>query len=392
MDRPLVTSVPALSEGHPKNAKSSNDTKLQPLHPSSPLRNGEIGFGTISPIENGSFAFDRVLKTGKVHRRIKHKRAFKATWKSGHLVLRPNLLSVYKDEEATRLKLSITLSEVTAVAPFKSPRSKRQHLFAIYCPTGNYRFQAESQKDAEDWIQRIRSETRLDEEEAAFLALTKKKKSQKSAAKPSGDDSTSTSSRPSSPELGTSLSFNSQARQFAYPLDFSANDMTSEWSDGPSNNTNLRSKRSAHNLASSAQKTGQSQPPLPREGNRNADVGILRDPERVLCNGYLQCLRTKGGVRTWKRYWVVLRPRSLGFYKNEKEYCAVKVIPMSQVIEAADVDPVSRSKNFCLQVIAEEKSYQLCTPDEESLAKWLGGLKSIIIARKKLEASVSATA
>jgi len=65
---------------------------------------------------------------------------------------------------------------------------------------------------------------------------------------------------------------------------------------------------------------------------------------------------------------------------------------MSQVIEAADVDPVSRSKNFCLQVIAEEKSYQLCTPDEESLAKWLGGLKSIIIARKKLEASASATA
>lgn len=73
MDR-LVTSVPALSEGHPGNAKPSNDTKLQPLHPASPLRNGEIGFGTISPIENGSFAFDRVIKTGKVHRRIKHKR------------------------------------------------------------------------------------------------------------------------------------------------------------------------------------------------------------------------------------------------------------------------------------------------------------------------------
>lgn len=73
MDRPLVTSVPALSEGHPGNAKPSNDTKLQPLHPYSPLRNGEIGFGTVSPIENGSFAFDRVLKTGKVHHRIKHK-------------------------------------------------------------------------------------------------------------------------------------------------------------------------------------------------------------------------------------------------------------------------------------------------------------------------------
>lgn len=208
------------------------------------------------------------------------------------------------------------MSEVTAVAPFKSPRSKRQHLFAIYCSTGNYRFQAESQKDAEDWIQRIRSETRLDEEEAAFLALSKKKKSKKSAMKQFGEDSTSSSSRPSSPELGASLSPNSQARRFAYPPDFSANDMTSEWSDGPSNNITLRPKRSANNLSSPAQKGGQ--PPLAREGNRNTDVGILRDPERVLCNGYLQCLRTKGGVRTWKRYWVVLRPKSLGFYKNEK--------------------------------------------------------------------------
>lgn len=77
---------------------------------------------------------------------------------------------------------------------------------------------------------------------------------------------------------------------------------------------------------------------------------------------------------------------------DHQEYCAVKVIPMSQVIEAAEIEPVSRSKNFCLQVIAEEKSYQLCTLDEESLTKWLGGLKSIIIARKKLEASASATA
>jgi hypothetical protein len=58
---------------------------------------------------------------------------------------------------------------------------------------------------------------------------------------------------------------------------------------------------------------------------------------------------------------------------------------MSQVIDAAEVDPMSRSKRFCLQIIAEEKSYRLCTTDEESLAKWLGSLKSILVARKKME-------
>lgn len=63
---------------------------------------------------------------------------------------------------------------------------------------------------------------------------------------------------------------------------------------------------------------------------------------------------------------------------------------MSQVFDAADVDPFSRTKNYCLQIIAEDKAYRLCTTDEESLAKWLGALKSIIIARKKLEASEGA--
>lgn len=261
--------------------------------------------------------------------------AFRASWKPGHLVLRPNLLSVYKDEEATRLKLSITLSEVTAVAPFKSPRSKRDHLFAIYCASKNYRFQAASQKDAEDWIQRIRSETRLDEEEAALLALSQKDQAESTAAKggPIEDaadlSETDPAGRPSSPELGASLSPNTQSKGYAYPPDYSANDMTSEWSDGPSTGPipNLRPKRSANNLSSApGAKDGQAS--LPRENSRNADLGVLRDPERVICNGYLQCLRTKGGVRQWKRYWVVLRPKSLGFYKDDQVSTTSIVLPL----------------------------------------------------------------
>lgn len=57
---------------------------------------------------------------------------------------------------------------------------------------------------------------------------------------------------------------------------------------------------------------------------------------------------------------------------------------MSQVINAAETDPISRSKNFCLQIITEDRPiYRLCAPDEESLARWLGALKSIIVGRKK---------
>ena len=56
---------------------------------------------------------------------------------------------------------------------------------------------------------------------------------------------------------------------------------------------------------------------------------------------------------------------------------------MSQVINAAEIDPISRSKNFCLQIIAEERSYRFCAPDEEALARWLGALKSVVVTRKK---------
>ena len=54
---------------------------------------------------------------------------------------------------------------------------------------------------------------------------------------------------------------------------------------------------------------------------------------------------------------------------------------MSQVINAAEIDPMSKSKTSCLQIIVEEKTYRFCAPDEESLARWLGSLKSILVRR-----------
>lgn len=42
------------------------------------------------------------------------------------------------------------------------------------------------------------------------------------------------------------------------------------------------------------------------------------DEERVVCQGWLYILKSKGGVRQWKKLWAVLRPRALGLYKNEE--------------------------------------------------------------------------
>ena len=60
---------------------------------------------------------------------------------------------------------------------------------------------------------------------------------------------------------------------------------------------------------------------------------------------------------------------------------------MAQVIDAAEIDPISRTKKFCFQVITENKTYRFAVSNEEALAKWLGSFKSIIVARKKLSPS-----
>ncbi|PLN76477.1 PH domain protein [Aspergillus taichungensis] len=399
MAQSLSTSCPSLSEAlSTAPAIQLPDGTLQHSsvpHPAPPFfRNGHVGhvnLDTFSPVnENGSFEFDRVLKTGKVLRRVKHKHAFRASWKQAYLVLRPNLLSVYKDEEATRLRASITLSEVTAVAPVRSPRSSKQHVFGIFSPSKNYRFQASSENEVQVWIESIRAETRVDEEEEAFLGKGRKSNATADAPRPRIYDSTDHSEmenagRASSPELGRTRSPGRHSGRLTSIQDYSGNDITSysEWSDGPASNTStyVKSKSSFQNLSASAPSS--TQLPLSRDQNRVVDAATPRDPERVICNGYLQCLRIKGSVRQWKRLWVVLRPKSLSFYKDDQEYSAVRIIPMEQVIDAAEIDPMSRSKQNCIQIIAEEKSYRLCTEDEESLAKWLGSLKSILVARKK---------
>lgn len=65
-----------------------------------------------------------------------------------------------------------------------------------------------------------------------------------------------------------------------------------------------------------------------------------------------------------------------------QEYAAHLIIPLSNIISAVEIDPISKSKSHCMQIIAEEKNYRFCALSEDALAQWLGALKSHL-ARKK---------
>jgi hypothetical protein len=128
-----------------------------------------------------------------------------------------------------------------------------------------------------------------------------------------------------------------------------------------------------------------STPQPKRNFSQQSNIGATPVDERVVCHGWLYVLKSKGGVRQWKKVWLVLRPKGLAFYKSDEEYSATHIIPFSSIIDAVDIDSVSRSKQYCMQVISEEKNFRFCAPDEDSLAKWLGAFKSLLVKRKDAE-------
>lgn len=116
-----------------------------------------------------------------------------------------------------------------------------------------------------------------------------------------------------------------------------------------------------------------------------------QEEERVVYHGWIYLLKSKSGVRQWKKVWLVVRPKGLAIYKNEEEYTALLVLPFSSIIDAVEIDPISRSKTFCMQIISEERNYRFCAIDEESLARCLGALKSLISKKKARQKEKEAT-
>jgi hypothetical protein len=382
-------------------------TPIRPFEPPqlhSSTRSGHLNLDTFSPVnKDGCFEFDRVLKSGKVHRRIKKKGAWKPSWKPAYLVLRPNLLSIYQNEDESGLRASVTLSDVTAVAPVK--KTHTENVFGVFSPSKNYHFQGISAQDTADWTERIRNEARVDamnEVELASPTLPfdpRESPAYDTTDEFSGDDHVAGSVQADviqRPTLGQNGRPNASTKRTSHLNEYSGNELNTSHSDFSDAPVGSLPKSVASSLPRSSVLTpiasDQNLPPdMGRNGSQMSGFDATVDPERVIRQGWLQVLRSKGGVKQWKNLWVVLRPKTLSFYKNEQEYSIVKLFSMSSVIDAAEIDPVSRSKQFCLQLISEDKTYKCCAPDEESLAKWLGSLKSVLAKRHNVRQLTEAT-
>jgi hypothetical protein len=375
-------------------------TMTLPINTSAGRARDELALNTTSPVnQNGSFEFDRVIKSGYVQKRTTKTKV----WKSVYLVLRPNALSIYKSDKENKLRHKIHLSDLSAVTPLKDPKQKRHNLFGLFSPSKNYHFEAKVASDANEWIDLIRQHARIEEEEEGLFLASPIIRRQ--SLHPTGMVSTSPPERErflaSSPEP-----LEPAAIRPAYPSKpshnfessgLSGNELAShsDFSDTEIQRVQGASIESLAVQASSASGTalepGSKRRPF--SGNRNASqlsgLNLEQDPDRVVWQGWLWFLKSKRGVKQWKDCWAVLRPRNLILYKDESEYTASFILSLSSIVNVVEIDPVSRTKIHCLQIITDEKSYRLCAHDEELLVQCLGAFKSLLSKRRELEARVA---
>ncbi|KAL1880497.1 hypothetical protein VTK73DRAFT_5884 [Phialemonium thermophilum] len=362
-----------------------------------------LGVSTFSPVtKNGSFEFDRVIKSGYVQRRTQRTK----TWKTIFLVLRPNALSIYKSEQEDRLQHKIYLSDLTAVAILKDPKNKRQNVFGLFSPAQNYHFQAPTMKDALEWVELIRKEARIEEEEEEMFLASPVVQRQSYIGFAAGSNSALSppdpdrpvSSSPEPPDVSASTYPPMAGRPTQLDSSgLSGNELTSH-SDFSDTDVHQSQGVPVKNLAVQPpfplQVLSPERPVLgPRNSSQVSGVNVdQNDPDRVIWQGWLYFLRSKRGVRQWKDSWAVLRPRNLILYKDESEYSVLFIVYLSSILNVVDVDPISRSKFHCLQIITEEKTYRFCAHDEESLVQCLGAFKSLLAKRRELEAKAKANA
>ncbi|GFP59277.1 uncharacterized PH domain-containing protein PB16A4.02c [Trichoderma asperellum] len=365
---------------------------------------------SVAPVhQNGCFEIDRVIKSGCVQKRTQKTK----NWKSVYLVLRPNAVSLYKDDKEAKLRHQIYLSELSAVAILKDPKHKRKNLFGLFSASRNFHFAAPTPQDAEEWVDLIRKVARLDEEEDEmyFGSPVAHGMSPIAPALESWgnhiDNALSSSPENLGPFDPSAPKFMGGHRRLSYTLEssgLSGNEMLSysDFSDSEVQRShgvsfeNLAIKPIPETAATNAQPRqaalpGQRPETSARSASQISAVTAEQESERVIWQGSLWMQRTKRGVRQWKSMWGVLRARQLVLYKDESEYAAQAIIEVADVVNVVEIDPVSKSKTHCLQIITEEKTHRFCAPDEESLVLFLGAFKSLLTKRRTMEARTLAT-
>jgi hypothetical protein len=300
---------------------------------------------------------NRILKNGWLHKRGKRKQ-----WTRRWFVLRDHQLTLYKDEREYKPDDIIPTADIMSAAMVSDGHTANH--FALFTSNQNLHLKADNAPDAQEWVDVLRSTAEGSEgvlsssfqrlgflgEQEASERYNKKHTFDTSLLHPHQPP------QPQSPQLGPA-SFDLSTHDL--PFFSGQSDAASPKPDGPTE--------------------------LAGAGMSSTAYGS-EDDEKVIKRGYL--LRLKKRLNQWKRQWVVLTTHRVVFYKSQGQTDkALKIIILENIADVVDIDPLSKSKKYCMQIITPEKRLRFCAETEEDLTSWLASLKSAL-ARHQMSATV----
>lgn len=296
-------------------------------------------------------------------------------WQKKWFVLRRNQLSYYKDSKEYKASKVIHIGDILSFS--KIPDNHSNH-FIIVTNERIYHLRTSDSKELDQWTEALDHVIKRNENEEKQLVedinlFRPRKISENLIIKDAREGS------------ATEEDLTHDVQQ----MNFSGTDdaFTSGLSDSSISHQNQSTSSFHHQVANFPT-------PIPEEGvpetfkdnlDQEAQYNSLSSdsPEHVIDKGYL--LRLKKRYNQWKRYYIILTNKYIYFYKSIKEYETHKVykkIDLDDLIDVVELDPLSKSKVYCMLIITPMKRIRFCAESEEELTKWLVLLKTIIKTRK----------
>lgn len=301
----------------------------------------------------GSGKAVRIHKSGWLYRRS-HKQ-----WKRRWFVLRDDQLTFYKDEREYKVDGIIPTAEIMSAAMVNdtSHQSDNSCKFALITNANNIHFKADTGVDAHSWVDILR-------QAAHESSLASSYKRENILSKMGGSAT--------SPSIATSSSL--QDGGIAFPSGF-----------GHKEDRALQPLASPSAFSSSFDgfsSSGASDEHLPHsctaavvpEGGE-ATAPDLPQEEQTVQSGYVQ--RLKRHYNKWITQYAVVTSKRVLFYKKHTDQTPLKVIELHEIADVVEIDPLSKSKHFCMQIITAEKRMRFCLESEEELTQWLASFKLV---------------
>jgi hypothetical protein len=335
---------------------------------------------------------DVVLKSGWLYKRGKGK-----TWSRKWLVLRSNQLAVYKDEREYQAEKIIQTGDIMSAAVLDDPQ--RANHFAVFTSNANLHLRADNHPDAQEWVDVLRHAAN-DACESIIASSYKRD----SVLQGQGFDPTNSGGLLHTHVSGVDTSAgSSQVNRLSLRRGDSRNgvgplSIPPPAVIGPAQPVSppmAASPTSGGYFEFSGTEAGMSSCTSDRDPTAIGEQKIARQPtvseaaaavamhsrpddqeEKVLKRG--QLLRLRKRLSQWKKQWIVITTHRILLYKSEQNKQPQRVIDASRVLDAIEIDPLSKSKIYCLQVVTPEKRIRFCAGSEEELTSWLATFKSII--------------